>query len=1781
MAAKHFYRNGFLLLLFNFISTAALEKRFSDLKRCADEECSMLLCRGKAVADFSGPDCRFLSFKNSETVYVYYKLSGRRADIWAGSVGSHFGYFPMDLLAVNHVYTENEVEVPTEETDFVCFDTGFDRFDNYEIDTLLGSSSKDSDREVIGDSDPTQVPEDPPEDKEERVIDSNVVTADIGMVPHDRSASLPQLDGANKSPSTQEEVPDTTTVPDNTNGVAGEQQNEQRTTVASFLEDTELEKHEAKDVHKHLDEDSLPKDDLVSESQTTLTSQGEEILDLKTSFGSTFDAVVTDDESTTKVTAYEQGEMSEDLSNEEHDMDEIRSTLSFSEEEETDSSTKPVTTHTDKPITKEAKVASTLFDDLFSAVTGGVKTEGETSSEEEDEEEPDSDTNEELLEVPEDTTAEDTDTVLTDSSNSAFAEENETLDNVDLIGKDSPDSAFVDAEENESADNLDWISRDTLDSALLNAEENEVADNVDRMSRDLPDTTVVQAELNEAADNLDLIGSTVAQPEEDKRHDSQDLKHSDSTEAAFRHPEESKATENLDSTEDFVEKLLFEQDDDSEDTDFKHKDLQSQTSKSTDEPVQREKDSFLSRREPHGHLSNRVTDEHSEAVKEDEAQVIKEDTQDSGIATEQMDSLHENETEIRDEIPEVVPETISGESKEMESLDLLHTPKPKTTGNDILLDSESNNHQQDEPPMDEGPFGVHKEKSEEIEELLEDENALYLSKSYNAQTKKPSTVTSPPPVPEPEYSDSILRLTLLQGYYTIEKMVRFQKLLGLKNLYKVEAMFSDLDVELQATRLAQTGTVQGIEEALENILETSENAILDEIEKMLDSRHEKYDEEQRMGMLDEETEILDDFQELAYHLRQKYSAANDSTPLATEKASNNEQVIVAQPDDWPAMVEVDTPNISKVESDHSFTELPEQAEEIQKEEQTIADEANVSADITVGDDGGHFNKNKENLPSFSVSDEMQKFPQATLENPLDVGLGEVESSPSGSSVSVDPSPELHEEEGGILWYAFALMHSVAASIKVKVPEWTLIMISLLPDEWKPGETFYGCPWQAVIITAAVGVMTFTIYFWKTVLAVKKRKYLVDDKTMTDQIQAVKNEKDDALTRVSEFEKQIEQLKESKKESAETVNCAVKKMRQLESQVLEVEKQNEHIAEEKKTYEKLLEEEKQKSIQIGDRIQKLEKSNEKLQLSRKKVQEALAKTAVLLDEAKIREDARNVQHKCLEREHAALKEENKNLKVTIKDWEDKHATLSEQIKVYQKAQKELEDSVVLKDHNVEVLSELLADLDACELQKSDSNMLVNGELASDKKTAVKNRIKQMMDVSRVQTTLAVIEEERDRFMSKLLNEEKSRNALEEKHQELEHAIATLKSEKSHVENQLKILQQKNEIMVEMYQQKENTLQQRLTKEELERRSKESMLSEVGGKAVEAEEQVKVLRQRINEMEEQMKKTEVVYKEQIKEQENKTHSNWVNARNAERALNQEKHESSKLREKLAELTSQLNERRAPLFRPNSGQAAGVSQGPRPPSDPHSRYPDIKHISGMDMSGPRSSSPANAECSPPQAVEAQIKGETQVEASNEGPEPGPGSFLASPIRDSPGPPPGSGLHDPLFPPGPHGRLPPGGPYRPPRPPLYHPAPGHHGPPPNVPLPPPGPPLPANGHPGMPLPGPMGGEFGPRPANGHTFHPRPGPGHAMDPRGPPPPHFRPPLPPHFGPMPLLHGPRGVMGPRPPFPPEMRFPGPRNHMRPPMDLPHPGHPGARTGQDPPPKEAASQDSARSGMVEP
>ncbi|XP_037541829.1 transport and Golgi organization protein 1 homolog [Nematolebias whitei] len=1700
MAAKHFYRPGILLLLFNLVSSTALERRFSDFKRCADEECSMLLCRGKAVKDFSGPDCRFLSFKQSETVYVYYKLSGRRADMWAGSVGSSFGYFPKELVAVNHRYTDKEVEVPAEETDFVCFETGFDKFDTYDVDQLLGSSAeKENDNPntqtsvQIQEAESTRAESQP---SVEEGTESDEQIKHLDKVPEDQSASLLKLElnASTESPLVKDFESDVQVVPEVT----------EVKKVESALENVS-ERSETKDGSATAEVESLPKGEFFIKQVSV--SVAEQVPKLKTSLGATFDAVVTDEETTTKVTPrVEDVEEEADREDVAENKEEIPRLL-FSEEtpgaSALDSLVKqesPPSVQDEEPHTAEDK---NLWTKVFSVVTGSETTAEDVSSEEDDDDDEEAETQENLGKSEKDPR-------LSESQNDP---ENIT----DPQDDPHPNTVEQNIQETKNDENP---LRDGKDKGVAEVIRHEEAFYETAKPTDEP----IHHQIDESVEAVpkDYHASP---PQDDKSdnetHETNEDRSEESTDAEF-----------------------IKNDGDMEDSDV---------------------------------LTEQVLDitfDENKTVTEQDQSTENKESDDSRVKYVEDDKSH-------DHIPENLVTDVESNSSRMGS------PVEEAKVHELPQTEEED----EKDAENEDRNGIE-------EELLEDENALLLSQSddIHAENPSPETTRSVESAPELEYSDSILRLTLLREHFTEENMSRLQRLLGMKNLYKVEAMFSDLDTELLAIRVSNTGSTQDIENALESILEVSENPILDEIEKMLDMQEAKQDYElhANTSSVDEETEVLDDFQELAFSLRQKYSTVSDSAPLTTETSldsvrdepqsnvKENTSHVVEEKDD-------NTPETSR-DDNLAVTDQEEEPEKI-KEEQVVQEEVTGGPDVSVEVTGGQFIQNKDDQPSFTGSEEEQQLPEATLETPSDMSLeAETEHSLSDSTNSVESGTEIHEEETGVFATGLVYMGCIFSLMKNKTADWTTVMISLLPEEWKPGETLFGCPWQAVVITALVGALSFTLFFWRTVLAVKKKEYLVDEKKLQAQIQALRKEKSDAQTKVVELQKQTEQLKENQKQSKETVSFKMKTIQDLESKVSEAEKVNGRVFEEKNKYAKLLEEERAMSLENKSRLEKLEKSNEKLQLGRKKVQEALAKTTVLLDEAKIREDARNAQQKSLQKEFTAIKEENKNLKAAIKGWEAKHKELNEKIKVYQKSQKELEDSVVLKDHNLEVLSDLLADLDACDLQKGETKVLANGEVATDKKTVIKSRIRQMMDVSRIQTTLTVVEEERDRFMAKLLNEEKSRKELEEKHQELEHAIGVLKSDKSQVENQFKVLQQKNEIMVEMYQQKENALQQRLTKEELERRSKENLLSEVGGKALEAEEQVKILRQRINEMEEQMAKTEDVYKEQIKEQENKTHSNWVNARNAERALSQEKLESSKLREKLVVITSQLNERRAPLFRPNSGQPAGPRQGdsygpspvsggapsppimiegprrppsapvgrrndpygPRPPSDPHGCYPENKHVPGMDMMGPRSSSPANLDGTT-QAVEAQIKAETQAVVSTESPEPGPGSFLVSPIRDSPssmaqGPPPGPGPHDPLLPPGPGVRLPPPGPYRLLRPGPYQLPPGPL--PPNVPPPYRGPPLPANG---MLPPGPMGGEFGPRPANGLVFHPRPGPGPLIDPRGPPPPHFRPPPPHSFGPIPPpgVHGP---VGPRPPVPPDMRFPRPRDHITPPMDLP----PGVR-----------------------
>ena len=90
-------------------------------------------------------------------------------------------------------------------------------------------------------------------------------------------------------------------------------------------------------------------------------------------------------------------------------------------------------------------------------------------------------------------------------------------------------------------------------------------------------------------------------------------------------------------------------------------------------------------------------------------------------------------------------------------------------------------------------------------------------------------------------------------------------------------------------------------------------------------------------------------------------------------------------------------NHTEAEGDDSLV-TPEVEERLpeKEDEQVILAETHRGSDIAVKEDGGHFNKNKDNQPSFDPAEEMQKVPQTIVEKPFDGGLGiEMEHSSSG------------------------------------------------------------------------------------------------------------------------------------------------------------------------------------------------------------------------------------------------------------------------------------------------------------------------------------------------------------------------------------------------------------------------------------------------------------------------------------------------------------------------------------------------------------------------------------------------------------------------------------------------------------------------------------------------------------------------------------------------------------------------------------------------------------------
>uniref|UniRef100_A0A2K6S6C0 Transport and Golgi organization protein 1 homolog n=1 Tax=Saimiri boliviensis boliviensis TaxID=39432 RepID=A0A2K6S6C0_SAIBB len=1594
-------------------------------KLCVDDECSTLMYRGEAL-DFTGPNCHFVNFKKGDPAYVYYKLARGSPEVWAGSVGHLFGYFPKDLIQVVHEYTKEELQVPTDEMDFVCFHGGRDDFDNYNVEELLeflelyNSATGDSEKDV----------EKNPELSKEREPEPDSVEAN--SVESDRVFS-------EKAKDLQEEFTAQKHHP-HTNSQADHAQGEQPSFEAS--------------------EEMLPDKLKVPEGENNKTSNSSQVsneqdkidgykllkkemtLDLKTKFGSTADALVSDDERTRLVTSLED-DFDEDLDAEyyavgkedednQKDFDKLP-LLTFIDGEDIKNPAKSgvekystdkkqnsneedkveLTVHADIK-NDDKNILTTWMDTIYSLDTGGkektdtLDLESSNSEEEKDDDAlvPDSKQGKSrsatdysnpdnvddgllIVDIPkmnndkgpevntechikgkgqevqeskkclvqDETELEDEKqermTVYSpthsNNLNSMPAGEKgkdtlkSALDNkeIDLNGagihiskgmphEEKPGEPILEGgSESESAqkaagnamnareiqqeslctapvmgDNHPNTSRDGVEGdASVNGtkphtlpvehqcegfKEELVLKTQNQPTSSSPDEIGLPRERKEKATILGrnlswqreryVAAAVNKQISEKIRLSEGEAKEDSSDEEVFhhkaiQHTEEVGQTNQSDSTGEPA--LLSE----AEEDDYPPEELledenavSAKWSKEENPGIQGRQFDVNLQVPERAVLGTTNPDPETEESKRETGKILDSEKKCETAAKGFNTGGREPYTVVGKECP-AADEKAHRPSKESDFSDSIKTQTPELAealqkkDSDYLKNNNPEEHLKTSGLAEKPEGELIKEDHENTEKYMGTES----QGSATVDLENDSFLWTPHTTVEPEYSDKREDLPIRSSFFKEQQSLRrFQKYF---NVHKLESLLQEMSSKLKSAQ--QETLPYNVEKVLDKVFHASVSQILSIAEKMLDTR---VAENRDLGMKENnifpEAAVLDDIQDLIYFVRHKHSAAEETAIL-----------VMAPPLDeglGGVMEELQPPLEDNV-SQESTAELSVQA----PEESTHLDQP-VMRDTHASEVSLKPNTEKDLDPG-----------QITTEYPPMDG---VEANKQLEMVAEETASVTPLENAILLICSFTFYL-------------TKLLVSTLPDDVQPTPDFYGLPWKPVLITAFLGIASVAVFFWRTILVAKSRVYQVTEQQISEKVKIIVKENTELVQKLSNYEQKIEESKKHIQETRKQNMILSDKAIKFKDKIKTLEKNNEILGDRAKNLRVMLESEREQNVKNQDLISENKSSIEKLKHDISMNASEFSEIQIALNEAKLSEE--KVKSEChqVQEENARLKKKKEQLQQEIEDWRKLHAELSEQIKSFEKSQKDLEVALTHKDDNINALTNCITQLNQLECESesegqnkggNDSDELANGEVAdniSDRNEKMKNQIKQMMDVSRTQTAISVVEEDLKCLQVKLKASMSTKCNLEDQIKKLEDDRNSLQSAKDGREDEYRTLRQKVEILNELYQQKEMALQKKLSQEEYELQEREQRLSAADEKAGSAAEEVKTYKRRIEEMENELQKTERLFKNQIATHEKKAHENWLKARAAERAIAEEKSEATNLRHKLLELTEKM--------------------------------------------------------------------------------------------------------------------------------------------------------------------------------------------------------------------------------------------------------------------------------------
>ncbi|KAJ8411754.1 hypothetical protein AAFF_G00153920 [Aldrovandia affinis] len=464
------------------------------------------------------------------------------------------------------------------------------------------------------------------------------------------------------------------------------------------------------------------------------------------------------------------------------------------------------------------------------------------------------------------------------------------------------------------------------------------------------------------------------------------------------------------------------------------------------------------------------------------------------------------------------------------------------------------------------------------------------------------------------------------------------------------------------------------------------------------------------------------------------------------------------------------------------------------------------------------------------------------------------------------------------------------------------VVSSLPDDIKPGPDLYGLPWEAVIVTSLLGLITILLFICRSYQSIKSRLYIGKERKLGKKVAELLEEKCKVLETLSECENKYKKLEVALQNGG--VSSHALERDNLEVMSSNLEQSNAQLKDDIEQLKQDLTAERTKQSQQEEMLVGMQETLKSLEEEAKDVKSQMEQAQTTLKIYNITSERLQANLQAAKEENALLQESEAQLVQEAEGWGERLSELEEEMKMCESSHRDMVDDCANKDERIKSLTDCLLKMRGWgsevedEANGEENTSRSSGENGDCTDSHQKQKVQRLIYAAKMSADLKSLEEEKNRVFARLADEAKAKEDLQDGIVKLQNEKDSLQSESAMYACETQKLQQKLQIMTEMYQENELKLHRLLTVEEKERLQKEEKLTKADKKINLATEELSNYRQRSKELEEELDKTNVAYTNQIASHEKKAHENWLAARAAERDLTHIKRENANLRQKLTD-------------------------------------------------------------------------------------------------------------------------------------------------------------------------------------------------------------------------------------------------------------------------------------------